>query len=72
MELQWARSVRDLCNDRGIAFWFIGHSGIHQKDTLLDGVQHTAYPALLEEYREKMKSSSEAAGRQARAAEEAL
>ena len=69
MELQWARNVRDLCNERGIAFWFLGHGGTHQKDTFLDGVQHTAFPVLLEAYREKMKSSSDAAGRQARPAE---
>jgi protein gp37 len=51
MDAQWARNVRDLCNERGIAFWFLGHGGTHQKDTLLDGVEHTAYPALLDAYR---------------------
>jgi protein gp37 len=50
MDAQWARNVRDLCATRGIAFWFIGHSGVHQRDTLLDGVEHAAYPALLEAY----------------------
>ena len=48
MDPQWARNVRDLCNDRGIAFWFLGKGGTHQKDTFLDGVQHTAFPAVLE------------------------
>jgi protein gp37 len=47
MDPQWARNVRDLCRDRGIAFWFLGHGGMHQKGTLLDGVQHKAYPARL-------------------------
>jgi protein gp37 len=58
MDPQWARNVRDLCCGRGVAFFFIGHSGTHQKDTLLDGVEHTAFPALLEAYKTRMKSCS--------------
>jgi protein gp37 len=58
MDPQWARNIRDLCRDRSIAFWFLGHSGGHQKETLLDGVEHTAYPALLDVYRMRMKSCS--------------
>jgi protein gp37 len=57
MDPQWARNIRDLCDDRGTAFYFIGHSGTHQEDTLLDGVEHKAYPALLEAYRAKMRMS---------------
>jgi protein gp37 len=57
MDAQWARDIRDLCTQRGIAFWFIGHAGKHQKNTLLDGKEHQEYPALLQTYRTKMSKS---------------
>jgi protein gp37 len=57
MDPQWARNIKDLSDDRGTAFYFIGHSGTHQGDTLLDGIEHRAYPALLEAYRAKMRMS---------------
>jgi protein gp37 len=57
MDAQWARSIRDLCQDRGIAFWFNGHAGKHQKNTLLDGREYQKYPALLETYKTEMSKS---------------
>lgn len=59
MEAQWARNIRDLCQDRGIAFWFNGHAGKHQKNTLLDGREYQKYPALLETYKTEMSKSPE-------------
>ena len=34
MDARWPRNLRDLCTPSGVAFWFIGHSGTHQRDTL--------------------------------------
>lgn len=57
MEAQWARNIRDLCNHCGIAFWFNGHAGRHQKNTLLDGKEYQKYPALLETYKTEMSKA---------------
>jgi hypothetical protein len=57
MDAQWARNVRDLCQHCGIAFWFGGHEGKHQKNTVLDGRVYEEYPALLETYRRMMSDS---------------
>jgi protein gp37 len=61
MDAQWARDIRDLYQARGIAFWFLGHGGTHQKETLLDGVEHAAFPAKLAAYREGMRPCFQAA-----------
>jgi protein gp37 len=61
MDGQWAMNIRDLCQHRGIAFWFNGHAGRHQKNTILDGKEHREYPTLLETYRAKMSGPPEAA-----------
>jgi protein gp37 len=61
MNQQWAMNIRDLCQHRGIAFWFNGHSGRHQGNTVLDGKEHRKYPVLLETYRTKMSEPPETA-----------
>ena len=55
MDSQWARNIRDLCQSRGIAFWFNGHAGRHQGNTLLDDKNYPSYPALLENYRREAR-----------------
>ena len=53
-DYQWARNIRDLCAKRGIAFAFLHGSGDGWGRERLDGVEHRAVPALLDEYRAKM------------------
>jgi protein gp37 len=61
MDAQWARNIRDLCHHCGIAFWFNGHAGRHQKNTILDGREYQKYPALLETYKKEMSNTPKTA-----------
>ena len=45
MELNWARSLRDQCQEAGIAYFFKqGNSHRPGGDSLLDGVEYRAFP----------------------------
>jgi protein gp37 len=55
MDAQWARNIQNLCQDRRIAFWFNGHAGRHQGNTLLDGKSYQSYPAPLEDYKREVR-----------------
>lgn len=45
MELGWARSIRDQCQNAKIPFFFKQTGGLHHGSDLLDGVEYKEFPA---------------------------
>lgn len=50
VKVEWIRSIRDQCVERGIPFFFKQYSGISPKDQLLDGVHWFQRPDFASKY----------------------
>jgi protein gp37 len=56
-DMQWARNLRDVCDEHEIPFTFGGSGGVHHRNALIDGVKYESEPRHLAVYRKQLKQA---------------